>query len=201
MAGQSFLQRKGPSPHTHSVLSQKHKIYNATYGASEIIGVISSFAPSQSRNVEPVRGIGFGDVIGELVPGVSDPTTISVDRTALYTSFLMETFGYFAMSSGLVRSLATHRWPFDIKSEVVFSQLGTDNVTGGNVVGAACGMLAVVTLYGGCWMTSHNISYTVDGAIVTESCDISVTEVTDNKGSPGECVQTGNAGGSVVFRG
>lgn len=201
MPGQSFLNRKGPSPHTHSVLSQKHKIYNATGGASQIIGVISSFNPTGNRNVEPVRGIGYGDVIAELVPNVSDPVTISVDRTALYTSFLMQTFGYFAMADGLVRSLATHRWPFDIKSEVVFSELGTANVVGGNTVGAACGMRAVVTLYGGCWMTSHNITYTVDGALVTETCDISVTEVTDNHGSPGECAQTGNAGGSVVFRG
>lgn len=190
----SFLTREGPSPHTHSVLSQKHKVYSSNGGAAQPIGVISSFTAAQSRNIEPVRGIGFGDVIAELVPGVSEPFTLSVERAALYTAWMMQVFGYLAMPSGLVRALNHHRWPFDVKSEVLFSSLGDwDAVGGGTVQGSVCGHKALITYYEGCWFSSYSVTYTVDGATVMESGEISATNVTDGRSSYGPCIDTGNS--------
>ena len=87
------------------------------------MGVVSSFNPSQSRTVEPVRGIGFGDMIAELVPSVTEPTTGSFERALLYLCNLWQATGYASGIDGPVRSLAHHRWPFDIEQQLVFSSL------------------------------------------------------------------------------
>ena len=198
----NFLTREGMAPQTHSVLSQKHKIYSFGEGGSKPIGVISSFNPSQSRNIEPVRGIGHGDVIAELVPGVSDPFALSVERTALYVSFLMQVFGYKAMGGGLVRALNHHRWPFDIKSQILFSDVAQDNVSGlSDLQGGHCGNQAVLTWYEGCWMNNYSASYPVDAAIITETADITVTHVENGRSSYGACEDDGNNHRSGIFAG
>jgi len=87
------------------------------------MGVLSSFNPSQSRTVEPVRGIGFGDQVAELVPSVTEPTTGDFERALLYLCNLWQATGYASGVDGPVRSLAHHRWPFDIEQQLVFSTL------------------------------------------------------------------------------
>ena len=85
--GTSPLYRFGTSANTRSVVSQKVRILAPAYGANDVlyqIGVLGSFTPSESKSVEPVRGIGFGDQVAELVPNVTDPMTLSFDRQLLY---------------------------------------------------------------------------------------------------------------------
>jgi len=72
-----------------------------------------------------VRGIGFGDQVAELVPGNTESMSISVSKTLLYILNLMQSTGYKGGVDGLVRSLKHHRWPFDVKQEMVFSELAT----------------------------------------------------------------------------
>jgi len=193
----SYIFRKGVSPNTLSVISSKNRIfaYNAG-GEQKQIGVIATFDPSESRTVEPVRGIGFGDHIAELVPGVTDPMTISVTRTALYLSNIMQVFGYKAGVDGITRSLKHHRWPFDVWQEVVFSTIAKRQMQGNATIDQA-GLLerlpqepkegssgngdenaiGLLTIYEACWMSDYSISYASDSAIVQETCTITVSDI------------------------
>jgi hypothetical protein len=132
--GSSRLYKFGTSPNTRSVVTQKVRVLAPAYGADTPglfqIGVLSNFGPTESRSIEPVRGIGFGDIIAELVPGNTEPMTASVERTMLYLSNLWQSTGYASGVSGPVRSLRHHRWPFDVKQEIVFSTLADHNVVG-----------------------------------------------------------------------
>lgn len=69
LQGTSYIYQMGTSPNTRSAVSQKVRILTPAYGDNTTLhqmGVVSSFAPSESKTVEPVRGIGFGDQVAEL---------------------------------------------------------------------------------------------------------------------------------------
>lgn len=187
----SYIFRQGVTPNTLSVISSKNRIfaYNAT-GQLVQIGVIATFDPSEARTIEPVRGIGFGDQIAELVPSVTDPMTISVTRTALYLSNVFQVFGYRAGVDGICRSLKHHRWPFDIRQEVVFSGLAAENTDGSvaqNVddvshypTDADKGIYrqyAVLTFFEACWISDYSVSYASDAALVQETVTINVSDI------------------------
>jgi hypothetical protein len=132
----NYIRRKGTTPNTSTVISSKVKVYAGT-NTTEQIGVIANFDPSESRSAEPVRGIGFGDQIAELVPGMTDAISISVGRTAQYLQNLYQAFGYRGGVEGIVRSLKHHRWPFDIRQEIVVSWLVNDSVADNEFTGAS----------------------------------------------------------------
>jgi len=139
--GTSPLYKYNASPNTRAVVSQKVRILTPAYGGDGgllyQIGVVSSFDPgSSARSAEPIRGIGFGDQIAELVPGVTDPVSVSMERTLLYLSNGHQAFGYAGGIDGPVRTLQHHRWPFDIEQQLVFSSLAdTEAPTASNVNG------------------------------------------------------------------
>jgi hypothetical protein len=158
--------------------------------------------------------------VAELIPGVTQPMSISVTRTALYLATLQQMFGYNAGASGLVRSLKHHKWPFDLKTEVVLSELasadapgtqadpasipaegGLNNLGNGNPVT----LYAVVTIYEGCWMENYSTGYQIEQAAVAEDCGIVVTDMFDTNGSVyGEFISSGNdstdsTGRSLLF--
>lgn len=197
----TYVHRHGVTPETMSVISTKNKIYAipADSEASEAfqIGVIATFDPSESRGIETVRGIGFGDHVAELVPGVTEPMTISVTRTAQYLSMIYQVFGYKGGIDGLVRSLRHHKWPFDVRQEQVISsvpkvtdeagkqktssvpgivsssdEFDKDSLKNGDVI-----LNALVTLYEGCWMSDYSTSYSSDTSLVQESVTLNVTDV------------------------
>ena len=124
--GTSYLYDFGTTPNTRTAVSQKVRILTPHYGdvqALHQMGVLSTFNPTMSRTVEPVRGVGFGDQVAELVPSVTDPPTASFERALLYLCNLWQSTGYAGGVDGPVRSLAHHRWPFDIEQQLVFSTL------------------------------------------------------------------------------
>ena len=126
VGGTSYLYDFGTSPNTRTAVSQKVRLLTPHYGSNQAMhqmGVVSSFNPSQSRTVEPVRGVGFGDQVAELVPSVTEPTTGSFERALLYLCNLWQATGYSSGVDGPVRSLAHHKWPFDIEQQLVFSAL------------------------------------------------------------------------------
>jgi hypothetical protein len=184
----SYIFRKGVSPNTLSVISSKNRIFSVNaVGDLKQIGVIATFDPSEARTIEPIRGIGFGDHIAELVPGVTDPMTISVTRSALYVSNIYQIFGYKSGIDGLVRSLRHHRWPFDIRQEVVFSRLAyentgvKENLSDITVLGSEDNpdgnVQALVTIYEACWISDYSISYASDTALVQETVTINVSDI------------------------
>jgi hypothetical protein len=186
----SYIFRKGVTPNTLSVISSKNRIfaYNST-GTQVQIGVIATFDPSEARTIEPIRGIGFGDQIAELVPGVTDPMTISVTRTALYLANIFQVFGYKSGMDGIARSLKHHRWPFDIRQELVFSGLAAGEVDGSvvpNINQITTSSLdekgiyneyAIVTFYEACWISDYSVSYAADTAMVQETVTINVSDI------------------------
>lgn len=203
---QSYIFREGTTPNTRAAISSRIKLFSFSFGRAgwTKIGVISSLTHTDSRPVDPIRGIGFGDQIAELVPGVSEPVALTVERAALYLSQLFQVFGYAGGIDGLVRALKHHRWPFDVKQEMVFSELAAANLTESapDAVQSASGILspgaiplgtrALITLYEACWMNSFSYSVASDTAIVLETCDISVSDILDAKGVYGEFIPTGN---------
>lgn len=212
----NYIYRQGTAPNTRAAVSQKNKIFSYTIGAHKFqqIGVLSEFGHDESRSVEPVRGVGFGDQIAELVPGITEPMSLTVNKTLLYAQNLFQSFGYRGGVEGLVRSLRHHRWPFDIKQELVFSELvssdkigdidnapGTRNASNQPVSGSGSQrkeftstvVKALITIYEGCWMSAYNASYTADAAIVAENSTVMVTDVIDGFSTYGEFVDTGLA--------
>lgn len=190
----SYIFRKGVSPNTLSVISSKNRIFAFnSQGERTQIGVVATFDPSEARTIEPVRGIGFGDHIAELVPGVTDPMSISVTRTALYINNIYQVFGYLSGIDGIVRSLRHHRWPFDINQEIVFSSLAVnkmDKSNAGGVLGVNLpdptpfneaatdeALQGLLTVYEACWISDYSVSYASDTALVQETVTINVSDI------------------------
>jgi hypothetical protein len=219
--GTSPLYRFGTSANTRSVVSQKVRILAPTYGVNDVlyqIGVLGSFTPSESKSVEAVRGIGFGDQVAELVPNVTDPMTLSFDRQLLYLSDLWQATGYASGVSGPMRSLKHHRWPFDIRQEIVFSVIADWEFSGGSNIQPGAGFQGgvsaltfaqnlggssvdategthniLVTFYEACWWTSGgNSGFTKDSALVSQSGEATCTDVHDASTTWGEFVNSGN---------
>ena len=204
----NYIYRAGTSPNTRAAISQKNKVYSYMVGTKEFrqIGMVSEFGHDESRTIDPVRGVGFGDQIAELVPGVTEPMTLTVNRTLMYAVNLFQTLGYRGGVAGLVRSLKHHRWPFDIKQELVFSEIASSQDTEGvtdqalpNASIQASGqefltpIRALFTFFEGCWLNSYSASYPADAAIVAENSSITVTDIIDGRSQYGEFVDTGLA--------
>ena len=138
--GSSYLYDYGTSPNTRTAVSQKVRILAPVNGAQTQalyqMGVVSNFTPNASaRAAEEVRGIGFGDMIAELVPTVTAAHTATIERALLYLSNICQAVGYAAGVDGPVRTLAHHRWPFDVEMQLVFSTLADADLGVANVGG------------------------------------------------------------------
>lgn len=206
----NYIYRMGTAPNTRAAVSQKNKVYgymvNATTKGFQQIGVVSEFGHDESRAIEPIRGVGFGDMVAELVPGVTEPMTLTINKTLLYAVNLFQSLGYKGGVEGLVRSLRHHRWPFDIKQELVFSELVSQNdltgapndqqatelPTAGTYLTNA--VRALFTFYEGCWLNSYSASYTSDAAIVAENSSVTVTDIIDGVSQYGEFPPDGDTG-------
>jgi hypothetical protein len=215
MAQGGYIYRQGASGQTESVISSRFKIFTDVVDVGKFVklGVTSSFTIQESKNIETVRGLGYGDVVAELVPGVTEPMGLSITRTCLYLANLMQVLGYKAGVSGAVRSLRHHKWPFDIKTEIVFSELASEDPNRGNAITADVpnegglnntgnpGLYAIATVYEGCWMQSYNTGYQIETAAVTEDCSILATDIFDVAGSVyGEFIDSGMNKGDTTGR-
>lgn len=214
----SYIYRMGTAPNTRAAISQKNKVYgygttNGSNAGFQQIGVVSEFTHDESRTIEPIRGVGFGDMVAELVPGVTEPMTLTINKTLLYALNLFQSLGYKGGIDGIVRSLRHHRWPFDIKQELVFSEAvlneagGAQDLLGSSVKNATTQTIsgnggadakiatvkALFTFFEGCWLNSYSSSYTSDAAIVAENSSATVTDIISGTDQYGEFVGTGLA--------
>jgi len=184
------------------------------------MGVLSTLTPSHSRSVEPVRGIGFGDKVAEIVPSVTEPVTLSFERALLYLCNLWQATGYASGVDGPVRSLAHHKWPFDAEQQIVFSTLADWDLGFQNAGRSGSGMdggvkaieypntmnpsplpagapgtwghSALITVYEGAWFTSWSGSFSKDSGLIMESGDATCRDVHDFSSTYGEFMMTGN---------
>lgn len=201
--------RRGVSPETLSVISARNRIFAVpaweNSNNQHQIGVVANFNPTEGRTIEPVRGIGYGDRVMELVPGLTDPMTITVTRTAQYLSQIMQVFGYRGGVDGICRSLRHHKYPFDIRQELLVgamavqtavdaglqngagiiqdpSSISPDNTTAtGDIAatpdGGEIDLQAIITIYEACWMSDWSVTYASDTALVQEDVTINVTDI------------------------
>jgi len=202
----TYIYRTGSSPNTRVAISQKNRVFSKPWTASspteKQVGVLSTFDYSESRAIDPVRGVGFGDKIQELVPGVTEPMALTLNRTLLYTAGIVQEVGYRGGVDGLVRSLRQHKWPFDIRSELVFSELVTAQDGGAiiqQVLESGGTNFALVTFFEACWLNSVSVSFPSDSAIVAEDAAATCTDVTDgvslygaDPNSYGDLLDSGN---------
>lgn len=201
----TYIYKKGTAPNTRAAVSQKCKIwgYQANSKGLHQLGAISEFGFDESRTIDPVRGVGFGDMIAELVPSVTDPMTLTVNKTLLYTANLWQILGYKGGIDGLARSLRHHRWPFDIKQELVFSELSSLQDPKGESSGIVVkdqaspspivDVRALITWFEGCWMNSYSATFASDSAIVAENSSVTVTDIIDGVSQYGEFIDSGLA--------
>jgi hypothetical protein len=138
----------------------------------------------------------------------------------LYLSNLWQATGYAGGVDGPVRSLAHHKWPFDIEQQLVFSTLADADLMVPNVGvidskpgsfnggtqaieypavtpdgasnPASRGHSAVITMYEACWFTSWSASFAKDSGMVMESGDVTISDVHDFASMYGEFLATGN---------
>lgn len=200
---ENYIYRRGTTPNTRVAVSQKNKVFSVPNGKSAFsqIGVLSSFGLSESRTVEEVRGLGYGDQIAELVPGVTTAMSISITRTLLYLSNIWQVFGYRAGTDGLVRSLKHHQWPFDIKQELVFSRIATNESVSPKLVAPASDGVneALLTFFEACWMNDWGADFAADGAMVQENVSVTVTDIIDGSSTYGELASDGQSTGNNPF--
>ena len=187
----TYVHRRGVTPETASTISSRTRIYSvpadSEQGSLFQIGVVATFDPTESRTIEPVRGIGYGDHVAELVPGVTEPMTLAVTRTAQYLSGIAQVFGYKGGVDGLVRSLRQHKWPFDIVQEVIisrylstFNSLTLADTKGPGTANEMSGdkeLRAILTYFEGCWISDYSSSYAADAALVQENVTVNVTSI------------------------
>lgn len=203
----TYIYTVGSSPNTRVAISQKNRVISKPYVKGgpvtpKQVGVLSTFDYTESRGLDPVRGVGFGDKIAELVPGVTEPMGITLNRTLLYTAGIIQELGYKGGVDGIVRSLRQHKWPFDIQSELVFSELinfQDQNQLGDGVVVGPGGTLSLITKFVACWLESYDVSFPSESAIVVENASGKATDVTDgfanyqlDTNSYGELLESGN---------
>jgi len=179
----NYIYRQGATPNTRILNVQRVKLFSfdaEDQGKEAQIGLVQSWNPSHSRTIEPHRGIGFGDQIAELGVGVTDlNATVSV--MMLYLRDIMQVLGYKAGTSGFIRSLKHHRWPFDVKEEISIPEFISDEATVSQ--GGSDGGPAVITIYEGCWMSEYSKAFTMGETATTQDTTILITDV---YGSPAE---------------
>lgn len=199
----NYIYRMGTAPNTRAAVSQKNKVFGYSVGAKGFaqLGAVSEFGFDESRTIDAFRGVGYGDQVAELVPSVTEPMTLTVNKTLLYTANLFQLFGYKGGIDGLVRSLRHHRWPFDIKQELVFSEIASTDPKGAGKIATKdlpagdflTPVTCLLTFYEGCWMSSYNASFTSDAAMVTENSSVTVTDIIDGLSQYGEFIDSGLA--------
>jgi len=224
--GSSYIYDFGTSPQTRTAVSQKVRLLTPAYGTDAKLlfqmGVLSSFTPNETRTIDTLRGIGFGDMIAELVPSVTEAMTAGFERALLYLSNLWQATGYAGGASGPVRSLRHHRWPFDIEQQLVFSTVADLDLTGQpgegfnggggtfdggvksikyptvtndpqGVPGDARSHTAIITLYETCWFNSWSLTnLSRDTGMLMETGDVTISDVHDFSSEYGEFLATGN---------
>jgi hypothetical protein len=162
---------------------------NGRTGNFQQIGLIQSFKPTDTRKMERARGIGFGDRVAEIVPGLTD-VSITVSRMCMYDINILESYGYdtgynLGAPAGKVRTLAHQKNPFDINEVLVFHYRQPESSTPGfNLPNQPAANLQNYTSfwYYDCWMNNWARSNEITGNLIyMEDVNIDVTWVNDGQ--------------------
>jgi hypothetical protein len=184
---EAYIYRKGVSPNTRVLNPQRVRVYSldADTQLQTQIGLIQTWNPSDTRAIEPVRGIGFGDQIAELAVGVTD-LSATATIMMMYLRDIQQMFGYKAGSSGLIRSLKHHQWPFDVYETIILPSYlkggeGIDTRALNNEMDKSLSTSVIGTWYEGCWMSDFSKTFDIGATSVTQDMTCQVSDVYANK--------------------
>lgn len=184
MPRQAYIYREGVAPNTRLLNPQRIRVYSVDADSEssidfQPIGLIQTWNPSDTRAIEPVRGIGFGDQIAELAVGVTD-LTATATVMMMYLKDIQQLFGYKAGSSGLIRSLKHHQWPFDVYETILIPDYINNEAigTGTEMMGTT---KVIKTWYEGCWMSDFSKSFDIGATSVTQDMTCQISDVYANK--------------------
>lgn len=182
MARPAYIYREGVSPNTRLLNPQRVRVFSidAEDNAWQPIGLIQTWNPSDTRAIEPVRGIGFGDQIAELAVGVTD-LTATATVMMMYLRDIQQLFGYKAGSTGLIRSLKHHQWPFDVYETILIPDYIKGQAKSGAVNDGS--VKVVKTWYEGCWMSDFAKTFDIGATSVTQDMTCQISDVYANKDS------------------
>jgi hypothetical protein len=183
MAGNNsrgYIYNAGVSPNTRLLNPQRVRVFSIDADAKDYqqIGVIQTWNPSDTRAIEPVRGIGFGDQIAELAVGVTD-LTATATIMMLYLKDIQQVFGYKAGSSGLMRSLKHHQWPFDVYESIIIPSFLQSSAGPGTISSGTDKV--ITTWYEGCWMSDFSKTFDIGATSVTQDMTCQISDVYANK--------------------
>jgi len=189
----SYIYREGVSANTRLLNTQKVKVYSFDAEGTGMtqIGVIQTWNPTHTKAIEPVRGIGFGDQIAELAVGVTD-LNASCTIMMMYLRDIMQVFGYKGGTSGSLRSLKHHRWPFDVKEAIVIPAWIRPEVNASNKT-------AILTWYEGCWLTDYSKSFNMGDTSTAQDCSMMITDVYDTPETDYTTYDGGNSQKSALY--
>lgn len=146
------------------------------------IGFVQSFSPSESRTITPVQELGTEGVV-QMVAGNTNGGTISLTKFAVYNADLWNSLGLtrtgqfvsptdqsssgtkdstYATYSNPFKTLKDQRVPLEIKIET--KQPGDET--------------AIYTeTYIDCWLTSYNKTISSQTITISESCNMSYSDI------------------------
>lgn len=196
MARQAYVYREGVSPNTRLLNPQRVRVFSidAEDSAYQPIGLIQTWNPSDTRAIEPVRGIGWGDQIAELAVGVTD-LSATATIMMMYLRDIMQVFGYKAGSSGIIRSLKHHQWPFDVYETVLIPDYIKGQAKSGATVDG--GITVVKTWYEGCWMSDYSKTFDIGSTSVTQDMTCQISDVYANQDSTSTADSNSSNSGSM----
>jgi len=179
MARSGYVYREGVSPNTRLLNPQRVRVFSIDAEEnSQQIGLIQTWNPSDTRAIEPVRGIGFGDQIAELAVGVTD-LTATATVMMMYLRDIQQVFGYKSGSSGFIRSLKHHQWPFDVYETILIPKFIESGASSGAI--DQDGGKVIKTWYEGCWMSDFSKTFDIGATSVTQDMTCQISDVYADK--------------------
>jgi hypothetical protein len=183
MADRGNVYQEGVSPNTRLLNPQRVRVFAHESGSAEMIqiGLMQTWNPSDTRTVEAVRGIGFGDQIAELAVGVTEHSA-TASMMMLYFKDIMQAFGYHSGVSGFIRSLKHHQWPFDVQESILIPKFLGDLNVGGEGSASGPGLTGetvdiISTTYLACWMTDYSKNFDIGATSVTQDMTCQITDI------------------------
>lgn len=185
MARDGYIYTEGVAPNTRLLNPQRVKVfgYDVDSASFQQIGLIQTWNPSDTRAIEAVRGIGFGDQIAELAVGVTD-LSATATLMMMYMKDIMQVFGYASGASGLIRSLKHHQWPFDVYEHILVPTFVGATGAGLNATQqtepSGTADQTISTIYEACWMSDYSKTFDIGATSVTQDMTCQVTDVYAN---------------------
>lgn len=134
-----------------------HPANHQIVSRGNVVGMVQSFSPNETRTVNPVMALGFEGVVVSAVGNYSGGT-FTTPLIQIYDLMPLEAFGIVDKGGGVgglrqlpkLKSLYQQREPLDIRSVLFTPALGEE----------------IIETYRNCWITSYSKTVNVTGSTI-----------------------------------